>query len=357
MNGVPGTLVNASRRHLTGRYGRTRWIALGAAISLLVGAFGSGALALVTSGDKPVFVDVTPQRIADTRFDIGITNALSSGTPKLLQVTGSVPIAPSGTAVVVPDGASAVALNVTAVNPSRAGFVSVRPGNPGAAPTTSNLNVVAGVTVPNAVTVGLPIGGGNDGKIQIWFQASGPGTTDILVDVVGYYDNHNHDDRYYTKAQVRNIVFDHAPIVGWIDSDGSKLDGGAYTSSRSSAGVYAAFFNVTGIGIKDVQMPPNVVASPSTFCANGTFLEAEWAGYGTFGSDVTYFSIQVNTFNAALAPTDCSFHFHINFDAPATLVLSPEGLPAADDPSAAFPAGTRVDCRNAETGPVCAPAD
>ena len=238
---------------------RTRWVALGAVIALAVGAWGMPvALAAVTSGDKPVFVDVSPQRIADTQFDIGITNPFSSGTPKVLQVTGDVPVAPSGTATVVPDGATGVVLNVTAVNPSRGGFVSVRPGNPGGAPTTSNLNVVTGVTVPNQVTIGLPTGGGSPGRIQIWYQASGgPGSTDVLVDVVGYFDDHRHDDRYYTEAQTRGLIFDQRTLVGTLNGDdGSKLDSGAYTSSQFGTGAYSVTFLTTGLGILPAQMPP-----------------------------------------------------------------------------------------------------
>ena len=338
----------------------TRWVALGAVIALAVGAWGMPvALAAVTSGDKPVFVDVSPQRIADTRFDIGITNPLSSGIPKVLQVTGSVPVAPSGTATVVPDGATGVVLNVTAVNPSRGGFVSVRPGNPAGAPTTSSLNVVTGVTVPNQVTIGLPTGGGSPGRIQIWYQASGgPGTTDILVDVVGYFDDHRHDDRYYTEAQTRDLIFDQRTFVGWLDgSNGSKRDGGAYTSSRSGTGAYNVTFVTTGLGVVPAQMPPNPIAVANNFCANGTIAQTGWSAYTTVGDEVTNFSIAIETFNAAGVAADCDTQFHINFAAPPSLEISDADAVAAADPTSEFPAGTTVVCRNEPTGAVCAPAD
>ena len=148
----------------------------------------------------------------------------------------------------MPDGAASVALNVTAVTPSRGGFVAVRPGTAAGVPTTSNLNFAAGQTVPNAVTVSLPLDGAHAGEIQIYFRGDGnSGTVDILVDVVGYYDHHIHDDRYYrksqtyTRGQVNDLLFDQRVFVGSINgATGSKRDQGAYTSSRSATGVYSA---------------------------------------------------------------------------------------------------------------------
>ena len=237
MNGYLGNARKASRELAEQWRHRRRWVALGAVIALTVGALGMPfAQADVTSGDKPVFVAVSPKRLLDTRFNIGLSGKFSTGVPRLLKITGNVPVAPSGTATVVPAGASGVVLNVTVVNPSKAGFLSVRPGDATGSPSTSNLNFLAGVTIPNEVTIGLPTAGGNADKIQIWYQAnSTPGTTDVLVDVVGYYDDHHHDDRYYrknqtySKSQVKDIVFDQRTFVGKIAGDGSKLDGGAYT--------------------------------------------------------------------------------------------------------------------------------
>jgi hypothetical protein len=110
---------------------------------------------------------------------------LVSPIPQVLQVTGSI-ARPDGTsAVVVPSGATAVVLNVTVAGPTADGFLSVRPdGTPGA-PETSNLNFTAGDIVPNAVTAALP----SSGKIELTYDAysaAGP-TTDVLVDVTGYY--------------------------------------------------------------------------------------------------------------------------------------------------------------------------
>ena len=89
----------------------------------------------------------------------------------------------------VPDGATAVVMNVTAVSPTANGFVSIRPADAPGVPTTSSLNLDAGDIVPNAVTVALPTTGLDAGMIELTFDAYGtPGpSTDILADIVGYY--------------------------------------------------------------------------------------------------------------------------------------------------------------------------
>ena len=91
--------------------------------------------------------------------------------------------------VVVPVGATGVLLNVTAVSPTGAGFISVRPGDATGAPSTSNLNVFPGDIVPNQVTVAIPTSGVNIGKIDITYGSAPGNTVDIIVDVVGYTTN------------------------------------------------------------------------------------------------------------------------------------------------------------------------
>ncbi|MFH9354559.1 hypothetical protein ACH4J0_36665, partial [Kitasatospora sp. NPDC017646] len=77
-------------------------------------------------------------------------------------------------------GITAVALNVTVTNPGSAGHLTVYPGGQ-QAPNASNLNFTAGQTVANSVVV--PVG--PDGTVRVLNAA--PGSSDVLVDVVGYY--------------------------------------------------------------------------------------------------------------------------------------------------------------------------
>jgi hypothetical protein len=79
----------------------------------------------------------------------------------------------------VPAGAAAAVLNVTAVDPTAAGFLTVWPQGT-AMPTVSNLNFAAGKNVPNLVTVGLSA----TGQVSIYANT---GRVDVVADVEGYY--------------------------------------------------------------------------------------------------------------------------------------------------------------------------
>ena len=179
---------------------RTRWSAVGAAVAITLGAGGVGlANASIGSGEKPVTITIEAERILDTRVNLGLNGAFASDTPRDLQVTGSVPVASGGNKVVVPDGAAGVIVNVTAVNPSADGFLSLRPKGAAGSPTTSTVNFGPGGVEPNSATVDLSA----DGGIQIWaFVLGGATSVDVLVDVVGYTIDHHHDDRYYTETEV-----------------------------------------------------------------------------------------------------------------------------------------------------------
>lgn len=148
----------------------------------------SGAPAPLAATGVPsgsVFVPISPQRILDTRSDLGLVGPFSSNVPRVVTVSGSVSTA-KGTMVVVPQGSTGVTLNVTVVGPSADGFLSVRPAGSAGAPSTSNLNFVAQSTTPNAVTVALPA----NGAVEVFFDAygkTGP-TTDVLIDVMGYFE-------------------------------------------------------------------------------------------------------------------------------------------------------------------------
>lgn len=83
-----------------------------------------------------------------------------------------------GETLTVPANATAAFLNVTVVNPSGSGFVTVWPcGVP--RPIAANVNYVLGDIVPNGVIA--PIGA--DGKVCFFSSAS----TDLVVDVSGWF--------------------------------------------------------------------------------------------------------------------------------------------------------------------------
>jgi hypothetical protein len=170
-----------------------RGFVAGVVVASVVGA-GGFAVVRATSGSSSAssFVPVAPVRVLDTRSDLGLA-AVTDGVAGTLKVTGSIPTATSNgvvNAVVVPVGATAVVLNVTAVNPTAGGYVSLRPGDASGAPTVSTLNVTAGGTFPNGATITIPTTGAHAGQIQVWYEAeyTTVGSTELLIDIAGYYE-------------------------------------------------------------------------------------------------------------------------------------------------------------------------
>jgi hypothetical protein len=137
------------------------------------GWFTDGSVA--TSG--ATFVGVTPSRILDTRDNTGgLGTLLWPARPVAVLVAGrgGVP------AMTAPKAPTAVVINVTITGPTAGGYLTAWPdGAP--QPLASDLNWVAGQTIPNLVVVGL----GSDGKVEIY---SPFGYTDVIFDVVGYYN-------------------------------------------------------------------------------------------------------------------------------------------------------------------------
>ncbi|MFJ6347847.1 FlgD immunoglobulin-like domain containing protein, partial [Streptomyces sp. NPDC092046] len=134
--------------------------------------YGEVALTRLSSLASGRYQPVTPARVMDTRNGTGVAKEkIGPGGTVSLQVTGRGGV-PESTAV------SAVVLNVTATNPTASTFVSAYPYGT-TRTSASNLNVVAGQTVPNLVVV--PV---KDGKVTFYNRS---GSVDLIADVAGYY--------------------------------------------------------------------------------------------------------------------------------------------------------------------------
>ena len=113
----------------------------------------------------------SPVRLLDTRIGLGAAR-------KQVSKHGEIRLAVSGRGP-VPRNATAVVMNVTATNVAESTFVTAFPYGM-TRPNASNLNLVAGDTRANLVTVKL----GEGGAIGLYNHV---GTVDLLADVVGYY--------------------------------------------------------------------------------------------------------------------------------------------------------------------------
>ncbi|KQY47503.1 hypothetical protein ASD18_09320 [Cellulomonas sp. Root137] len=123
------------------------------------------------SGDR--FTPVEPFRVLDTRNGTGVdAGAVVPWEPIDLPLGG----------YAVPETATAVVLNVTAVSPAGPGNVRVfpTPATTGALPTVSNLNLLQYVDQPNLVTVKLGAGG------SVRFATDGA-VSHLVADIAGYY--------------------------------------------------------------------------------------------------------------------------------------------------------------------------
>ena len=209
---------------------RTRWAAIGAACAVTLGGGTLGIVrATVSSGERAVYVPISPVRVLDTRSGAKVVN-------DTLRLVVEGPISAGGTTQqVVPTDASAVAINVTATGNQKNGdygFVTAFPctTEDDAVPNASSLNFETGVDIANALNVTTS----SNGSICLYVY----GSAHLIVDVAGYYTDHNHDDRYFTQAQT-NVLVDtamSAPAFGrqiWTKSDTLLTASAGYSNSIS----------------------------------------------------------------------------------------------------------------------------
>ena len=178
-----------------------------------------------------VYTPVSPTRLVDTRTSFGASPAgrIPSSGAVAIKVVGRPEIA-------VPADATAVVVNVAAVNPAGPGFFTAWPaGAP--QPTASVINYVGGSVRANLVTVKVGAGG----TINL-FSSNG---SDAVVDIFGYYSP-------VTDAVAAGRVVMAGPKRAYDSREsGGRLRVGEYRTVDVSAGglvpagAKAAILNVT----------------------------------------------------------------------------------------------------------------
>jgi len=208
---------------------RTRWAAIGAAIAITLGASTITTVNAVTSsGERAVYNPITACRLTDTRL---ATQVGPRSTP--LSADETLTIAARGTqgectATDLPNDATALALNVTALLATERTFFTFWPD--GTRPNAASLNPAANQPpTPNAVTVPLS----NTGNFNLYNLR---GNVHVVIDVVGFYTDHNHDDRYPSKTQ-RVVI----PAASFSPSTISGSDSVRPSFSRST--ISGAYFS------------------------------------------------------------------------------------------------------------------
>ena len=329
---------NASSVNMTG--GRT------VANSLLVRVGDSGRVCVYSSTASHLVVDVSgfgngespvalsPVRLVETRtssiptIDGEFTGdgSLHAGEIYRFAATGR-----AG----VPTNADAVALNVAAVRPGAAGFLTVFPcpaGNATAtdAPTASNLNFVAGENAANSVMTSV----GNSGDVCVLASAE----THLVIDVNGYVPSGG-DPRPFPPIR----LLETRSGAGSTTIDGrnvgvGELQAGSITPLTVAGrdviedDTAAIILNVTAISPRapgfvtlfpcpsgEVQASDVPVASNVNFSAGKTVANAAFVASGAGG--------QVCIFTSA--PT----HLAIDASAAAPAPTSPVGDPVSPTPT------------------------
>lgn len=164
--------------------------------NLVISGLGSDKVSLYNGGVNPTdliadvqgwfptnssYTTLTPARLLDTRVGTNTTDGQYAGGGALASdATFDLPV--TGRGGVPATGVGAVVLNVTAVLPTRIGFVTVWPSGV-TRPTVSNLNLNPGKTIPNLVIAKV----GSNGKVSIYNFTGGGVPTDVIVDVQGWF--------------------------------------------------------------------------------------------------------------------------------------------------------------------------
>ena len=197
-------------------------------------------------------------RIMDTRSGVGgTTGKLAAGKTDVLTIAGA-----DGGALPA-SGITAVALNVTATGTSDAGYLTVyADGAP--LPGTSNLNWQGSTTKPTAVVA--PVGA--DGRIDIFNGSDDGGSTDVLVDVSGYYTQ-------TTQGAV------YVPITPTRLLDTRKIDDKLPANSGDQLNMNAVAGAPFSLGMGGLRYPI------TAYVVNATVTDTQASGWLSAGSGST----------------------------------------------------------------------
>jgi hypothetical protein len=207
-------------------------------------------------------VPVTPVRVFTT---------LSGAGACRLQPKGWVDVKVTGIGGVPSTGVGAVALNVTAVRPTAATYLSVYPTGT-AFPSTSSVNALAGGVAAGMVIV--PVG--SNGRVSI---RSSHSPVDVNVDVLGYFTTASTGSNYSVSAQQK--IMDSRDTSAMAAKERRKI---------LVAGQFGVPANATGVLV-------NVTAASTGTAGNVGVSTA----YGTvIGTSTVYYAAGDSSTNRAL---------------------------------------------------------
>jgi hypothetical protein len=145
------------------------------------GWYGSSTATASPAGYQ--YQGIEPTRICDTRISTTscLLGSIGAAASRRIPVAGDsyLPASTSGTIVV------AVIANLTAVAPTATTFLTLYPANLTGRPQASDLNLNAGVVLPNLAVVQLDTtGDANDGDVDLYNSA---GSVNAIIDIEGWF--------------------------------------------------------------------------------------------------------------------------------------------------------------------------
>jgi hypothetical protein len=235
----------------------------------------AGAGYLYTGLSK--YTGLTPFRILDTRastcMQCGV-GRLTTGQTRTVQITGVTGLR-VGTDP-VPATATAVVVNVTAVDSTTGGLLTIYPSGTGL-PRASNLNFGPGAITPNLVTVALGQTSATDPNREV--NLYNPiGSVDVVADVEGYFVPDTSSDptgQFHSIAPLR--------VCDTRARQPANVCNGGSSDHRLGPGA-AVKVNVSGI-------PAGVTGAAASIPTNGTAQAAVLNLTAVDGTASTYLSV------------------------------------------------------------------
>jgi hypothetical protein len=251
------------------------------------------------TGSGADFFPISPERLVDTRSGRGLDGRFVAGEPRRARVAGV-----GG----VPADAVAVTGNVVAVNPDNSGFVSVTSA-PDADPGTSTVNFRPREIQANNFTVTLAPGG----TIGLTYVSGFSGaTTDIVLDITGYYVGNDGGARFFPIDPVR--VGDSRVNLGINGPLGSGAPATMQVAGRlgipeSAQAVAANLVAVEGASSGYAAITPVATKAPSTSSLNFPRYDTRANGVISILSPVGTLGIIFNGIGAAHFVVDVTGYF------------------------------------------------
>ena len=239
------------------------------AVKISGGVTPVGPTPTPTVTDQPYSPLAAPERLLDTR--IGAGDVKDAGTYPAYQgggATTSVQLVTAGRQS-TPSTAASVFLNVTVVQPSAEGYVTVFPCGQ-AQPNASNLNFKAGDVVANAVMAKV----GSAGSVCLFSSVP----TNLLVDIAGYFPTTDSFTPLANPVRLMETRNGATPTV-----DGQAYGAGTIASGSTT---HLAIANRGGLPASLASVAVNVTAVNGQ--ADGGYLTVFPCGSQPDASNVNY---------------------------------------------------------------------